>query len=115
MAVSTPSPHRPVRRDTLLTPTAQLPDSPAPAADFTSRLSGGGEFQPLEVVPHRLTVALAAGDRGAAGDHQDEVAPRGATHFLHVSHVDQTRTADAQHLLALEGFLRLLQGAARVK
>src|SRR5256886_5452121 len=47
--------------------------------------------------------------------HQDEVPARGAAHFPHVTHVHQTRAADAQHRLRLKGLLGLLQRAARVK
>src|SRR5882762_4905751 len=78
-------------------------------------LSGGSEFQTLEVLPDRLAKPFAAGDGGAAGHHQDEVPARGAAHFPHVTHVHQTRAADAQHRLRLKGSLSLLQRAARVK
>src|SRR5438045_3559558 len=84
------------------------------APDFSALALRRSEFQALEVLPDGLAKALAARDGRAAGHHQDEIAARRAAHFPHVAHVDQARAADAQHRLALEGLLGLLQGAARV-
>src|SRR5437870_9365457 len=84
------------------------------APDFSALALRRSEFQTLEVLPAGLAKALAARDGRTAGHHEDEIAARRAAHFPHVAHVDQARAADAQHRLALEGFLGLLQGAAGV-
>src|SRR6266699_172587 len=84
------------------------------APDFSALALRRSEFQTLEVLPDGLAKALAARDRRTASHHEDEIAARRAAHFPHVAHVDQARAADAQHRLALEGLLGLLQGAARV-
>ena len=62
--------------------------------------------------PYLGAKSLAARHRGAAGEHQDEIAAQGAVHLAQVVHVDQAGAADPQHGLGPQRLLGLAQGAA---
>ena len=62
-----------------------------------------------EVVLDLGAESLAAGHRGAAGEHQDEVAAQRAVHLAHVVHVDQAGAADPQHGLRAQRLLGLAE------
>src|SRR4029077_18855957 len=86
-----------------------------PAPHSTAGDLGRSEFQPLEILAYGLAIALAARHGNAAGQDQDEISTRRAADLSHVPHVDEAGAADSQHGLGLKGFLRLLQGTARVE
>src|SRR3984893_7117596 len=92
----------------------EIPDAVGPQRTLPAP-SGGSEFQTLEVLPDRFAKPFAAGNGGAAGHHQDEIPARGAADFPDMTHVYQTRAADAQHRLPLKRLLGLLQRAAGVE
>src|SRR6185437_2616728 len=74
---------------------------PLRASDTGRPPSARADFQPVEVLAHRVAKAFTARYGGAPGEHQDEITARRAADFPHMVHVHEAGAADTQHRLRL--------------
>ncbi len=77
-------------------------DSSGDAAHVPPELRSGPQLHRVQVLPHALPMALAAGHRGSARQNEYEVTARRTAQFADVIDVDETGATDAQHRLAAQ-------------